>query len=118
MNTNKQYISLTFLCTAVYFISYVSRINLAAVMVDLVQTGFTTKQTAALALTDRSVSVDDPALAAEERLALVLGSEGDGLAESIIDSCNYTVRIPMSHGVDSLNVAAAAAVAFWELRIR
>lgn len=75
-------------------------------------------KTAALALTDRSVSVDDPALAAEERLALVLGSEGDGLAESIIDSCNYTVRIPMSHGVDSLNVAAAAAVAFWELRIR
>ena len=75
-------------------------------------------KTAALALTDRSVSVDDPALAAEERLALVLGSEGDGLAESIIDSCNYTVKIPMSHGVDSLNVAAAAAVAFWELRIR
>ena len=75
-------------------------------------------KTAALALTDRSVSVDDPTLAAEERLALVLGSEGDGLAESIIDSCNYTVRIPMSHGVDSLNVAAAAAVAFWELRIR
>ena len=75
-------------------------------------------KTAALALTDRSVSVDDPALAAEEHLALVLGSEGDGLADSVIESCDYTVKIPMSHGVDSLNVAAAAAVAFWELRIR
>ena len=75
-------------------------------------------KTAALALTDRSVSVDDPALASEERLALVLGSEGDGLADSVIAGCDYTVKIPMSHGVDSLNVAAAAAVAFWELRIR
>ena len=75
-------------------------------------------KTAALALTDRSISVDDPRLAAEERLALVLGSEGDGLKDSIIESCDYTVLIPMSHGVDSLNVAAAAAVAFWELRIR
>ena len=75
-------------------------------------------RTAALALTDWSISVDDPRLAAEERLALVLGSEGDGLKDSIIDACDYTVLIPMSHGVDSLNVAAAAAVAFWELRIR
>ena len=75
-------------------------------------------KTAALALTDRSVSVDDPTLASEERLALVLGSEGDGLSRAVIDACDYTVKIPMSHGVDSLNVAAAAAVAFWELRIR
>lgn len=75
-------------------------------------------KTAALALTDRSVSVDDPNLAAEDRLALVLGSEGDGLSEAVISACDHTVRIPMSHGVDSLNVAAAAAVAFWELRIR
>ena len=75
-------------------------------------------KTAALALTDRSISVDDPALASEERLALVLGSEGDGLSSAVIDSCDYTVKIPMSHGVDSLNVAAAAAVAFWELRLR
>ena len=75
-------------------------------------------KTAALALTDRSVSVDDPRLAEEERLALVLGSEGDGLSPAVIASCDYTVKIPMSHGVDSLNVAAAAAVAFWELRIR
>ena len=75
-------------------------------------------KTAALALTDRSVSVDDAALAAEPRLALVLGSEGDGLSDAVIEGCDYTVKIPMSHGVDSLNVAAAAAVAFWELRIR
>ena len=75
-------------------------------------------KTAALALTDRSVSVDDPALAAENRLALVLGSEGDGLSDAVLSACDYTVKIPMSHGVDSLNVAAAAAVAFWELRIR
>lgn len=75
-------------------------------------------RTAALALTDRSISVDDPALAAEDRLALVLGTEGDGLSPAVIDACDYTVLIPMSHGVDSLNVAAAAAVAFWELRVR
>jgi tRNA G18 (ribose-2'-O)-methylase SpoU len=75
-------------------------------------------KTAALALTDRSVSVDAPALAAENRLALVLGSEGDGLSDAVLSACDYTVKIPMSHGVDSLNVAAAAAVAFWELRIR
>ena len=75
-------------------------------------------KTAALALTDRSIPVDDPALAAEERLALVLGTEGDGLAPAVIEACDHTVLIPMSHGVDSLNVAAAAAVAFWELHIR
>ena len=75
-------------------------------------------KTAALAPTDRSVSVDDPRLAAEERLALVLGSEGDGHAPAVIEACDYTVKIPMSHGIDSLNVAAAAAVAFWELRLK
>lgn len=71
---------------------------------------------AAMALSDRSISIDDPALAAEDKLAIVLGTEGDGLAHGTIADCDYTVRIPMSHGVDSLNVAAAGAVAFWELR--
>ena len=75
-------------------------------------------KTAAMALTDDSVSIDDPALCAEERLAVVLGSEGDGLARTTIACCDYTVRISMSHGVDSLNVAAASAVAFWQLRFR
>ena len=75
-------------------------------------------KTAALALTERSIGVDDPILATEDRLALVLGSEGDGLSDAVIGQCDYTVKIPMSHGVDSLNVAAAAAVAFWELRVR
>ena len=75
-------------------------------------------RTAAMALSDDSVSIEDPALAAEEKLAVVLGSEGDGLAPSTIARCDYTVRIPMAHGVDSLNVAAASAVAFWELRAR
>lgn len=70
---------------------------------------------AAMALTDRSVSVKDPALNAEERLAVVLGTEGDGLANSTIEGCDYTVKIPMTHGVDSLNVAAASAVAFFQL---
>ena len=73
-------------------------------------------RTAALALRDDSVSVDEPALLAEEKLALVLGTEGDGLAAQTIAACDWTVRIPMSHGVDSLNVAAASAVAFWALR--
>ena len=73
-------------------------------------------KTAAMALSDRSISIDDPALAAEDKLAIVLGTEGDGLAYGTIADCDYTVRIPMSHGVDSLNVAAAGAVAFWELR--
>ena len=62
--------------------------------------------------------IDDEALAKEEKLAVVLGSEGDGLAQSTIANCDYTVKIPMYHGVDSLNVAAASAVAFWELRSR
>lgn len=71
--------------------------------------------TAAMALRDDSLSIDDPRLRAEEKLAVVLGSEGDGLTDTTIADCDYTVRIPMSHGVDSLNVAAASAVAFWEL---
>lgn len=72
-------------------------------------------KTAAMALNDDSVNLRDPRLAAEEKLAIVLGSEGDGLSSSTIADCDYTIRIPMSHGVDSLNVAAASAVAFWQL---
>lgn len=72
-------------------------------------------KTVAMALTDDSVGIDHPALQAEEKLAIVLGTEGDGLAASTIVGCDYTVKIPMAHGVDSLNVAAASAVAFWEL---
>lgn len=75
-------------------------------------------KTAAMALSDNSVSIDDPALCSEDRLAIVLGTEGDGLSASTIAGCDYTVKIPMSHGVDSLNVAAAGAVAFWQLRWR
>lgn len=74
--------------------------------------------TAAMALTDKSVSLDDECLKKETRLALVMGTEGDGLAHETIAQADYVVRIPMSHQVDSLNVAAAAAVAFWELRVR
>ena len=74
--------------------------------------------TCAMALRDDSYSIDDPALRAVEKLAVVLGTEGDGLANSTIAACDYTVKIPMAHGVDSLNVAAASAVAFWELRAR
>ena len=77
--------------------------------------GFTT---CALALKDDSLSIDDPRLRTCERLAMVLGTEGDGLCDTTIAQCDYTVRIPMAHGVDSLNVAAASAVAFWELRAR
>lgn len=73
---------------------------------------------AAMALSDDSVSIEDPRLLAEERLAIVLGTEGDGLAARTIAACDYTVRIPMAHEVDSLNVAAASAVAFWQLRAR
>ncbi|MDO4459283.1 MAG: RNA methyltransferase [Clostridia bacterium] len=73
-------------------------------------------KTSAMALTDNSVSIDDEALNSEEKLAIVLGAEGDGLSHSTIASCDYTVKIPMYHGVDSLNVAAASAVAFWQLR--
>ena len=75
-------------------------------------------QTAALALDHRSVSIEEPALARAGKLALLLGSEGDGLSPETIAGCDYTVRIPMFHQVDSLNVAAAAAVAFWQLRPR
>jgi len=75
-------------------------------------------KTAAMALSDRSVSIEDPALMAEDKLAIILGTEGDGLSPATIARCDYTVRIPMSHTVDSLNVAAASAVAFWQLRKR
>ena len=72
-------------------------------------------KTVAMALREDSYSIDDPELLAEEKLAVILGTEGDGLASQTIADCDYTVMIPMSHGVDSLNVAAASAVAFWEL---
>lgn len=75
-------------------------------------------QTVAMALSDRSVSIDDPVLARAERLAVILGTEGDGLSTHTIAECDYTARIPMCHGVDSLNVAAAGAVIFWQLRPR
>ena len=75
-------------------------------------------KTAAMALSDNSVSIDDPALMAEEKLAILMGSEGDGLTDVTIAACDYTVKIPMYHGVDSLNVAAASAVAFWQLRAK
>lgn len=73
-------------------------------------------RTVAMALTDRSVPIDDPTLSAEPRLAIIMGTEGDGLPQQVIETADYTARIPMSHNVDSLNVAAAAAVAFWQLR--
>lgn len=76
------------------------------------QLGF---QTAAMALREDSLRLDDPRLLAAERLAIALGTEGDGLADGSIESCDYTVCIPMAHGVDSLNVAAASAVAFYQL---
>ena len=75
-------------------------------------------RTAAMALREDAAPIDDPRLAAEEKLAIVLGTEGTGLARTTIADCDYTVRIPMQHGVDSLNVAAASAVAFWQLRAR
>ena len=84
-------------------------------MEQLRQLGF---KTAAMALEDDSVSIDDAALCAEEKLAIILGTEGDGLSSRTIADCDYTVRIPMTHDVDSLNVAAASAVAFWQLRPR
>ncbi|MDO5552053.1 MAG: RNA methyltransferase [Lachnospiraceae bacterium] len=74
-------------------------------------------QTAAMALSNDSISIEDPRLMSEEKLAIVLGTEGDGLAAATIADCDYTIRIPMSHGVDSLNVAAASAVAFWQLGV-
>lgn len=73
-------------------------------------------KTAAMALSDMSVRIDDPGLLAEDKLAIIMGTEGDGLSHRTIADCDYTVRIPMLHGVDSLNVAAASAVAFWQLR--
>ena len=79
---------------------------------ELKELGF---KTAAMALTDDSVSIDNEELLAEEKLAIVLGTEGDGLAKETIADCDYTVKIPMSHGVDSLNVAVASAVAFWQI---
>ena len=72
-------------------------------------------KTAAMALTDNSVSIDDKNVKSEEKLAIILGTEGEGLHQNTINSSDYTIKIPMSHGVDSLNVAAASAVAFWEL---
>lgn len=82
---------------------------------QLRQLGF---KTAAMALTENSISIDNPLLSAEPKLAIIMGTEGDGLAHQTIAEAEYTVRIPMSHNVDSLNVAAAAAVAFWELRTK
>lgn len=84
-------------------------------LTDLNQLGV---RTAAMALTENSVSIDHPSLTAEPKLAIVMGTEGDGLPKETIAEADYVVRIPMSHTVDSLNVAAAAAVAFWELRAR
>lgn len=75
-------------------------------------------KTVAMALDDKAISIEDPALCDEEKLAIILGTEGDGLAHSTIENCDYNVIIPMYHNVDSLNVAAASAVAFWQLRIR
>ena len=72
-------------------------------------------KTAAMALRDDTVSIDDPRLKEEKKLAIILGTEGDGLKKATIADCDYTVKIPMAHGVDSLNVAAAGAVAFWQL---
>ena len=84
-------------------------------LTDLNPLGF---RTAAMALTENSVSIDHPSLTAEPKLAIVMGTEGDGLPKETIAEADYVVRIPMSHAVDSLNVATAAAVAFWELRAR
>lgn len=75
-------------------------------------------KTAAMALTDQSVSIDDGTVASEVRLAIIMGTEGDGLPQETINGADYVIRIPMAHGVDSLNVAAAAAVAFWQLRAK
>ncbi|WP_196592928.1 TrmH family RNA methyltransferase [Pectinatus sottacetonis] len=75
-------------------------------------------KTVAMALNTNSISIEDKKLSAEKRLALIFGSEGYGLPSNIITACDYVVKIPMSHQVDSLNVAAASAVAFWQLRVR
>lgn len=94
------------------FLEKESSENTESYIEQLHQLGF---KTAAMALSDQAVSIDNPELMAEEKLAIVLGTEGEGLARSTISDCDYTVCIPMSHGVDSLNVAAASAVAFWQL---
>lgn len=75
-------------------------------------------KTMAMALTDKSIAIDSPLLAQEAKLAIIMGTEGDGLSKTIIEQADYTVRIPMHHHVDSLNVAAAASIAFWQLRIK
>ena len=75
-------------------------------------------QTAAMALSDNAISINDPVLQTVDKLAVVLGTEGDGLSPNTVADCDYTVKIPMYHGVDSLNVAAASAVAFWQLRVK
>lgn len=98
-NTDNKKIETAHLCNSSY-------------ITTLQKYGFTT---AAMALKEDSISIADPILKSTEKLAIVLGTEGEGLADSTIASCNYTVLIPMSHGVDSLNVAAASAVAFWEI---
>ena len=82
---------------------------------QLRQLGF---KTAAMALTDKSISLSDPILKQQDRLAVILGTEGEGLPPKTIEDADFTVRIPMYHQVDSLNVAAAAAVAFWELAVK
>ena len=87
--------------------------NTSSYVAKLQSLGF---KTAAMALTDDSVSIDHPKLMTEEKLAIILGTEGDGLSKTTIANTDYTVKIPMKHGVDSLNVAAAGALAFWELR--
>ena len=84
-------------------------------MPELRRRGFTT---VAMALREDSIALDGPEIAAADKLAVVLGTEGDGLFQSTIDSCDHTVMIPMAHNVDSLNVAAASAIAFWEIRTR
>ncbi|MDD4681420.1 MAG: TrmH family RNA methyltransferase, partial [Clostridia bacterium] len=75
-------------------------------------------KTIAMALSDTAISIDDPQLMGQEKLAIILGTEGNGLAPNTVALCDYTARIPMSHNVDSLNVAAASTVAFWQLRAR
>ena len=74
-------------------------------------------RTVAMALTEKSISIDNPILATEPKLAIVMGTEGDGLQNETINEADYVVRIPMANGVDSLNVAAASAIAFWQLRV-
>ena len=82
---------------------------------QLKELGFST---CAMALEDRSISIDDPILRQQERLAIIMGTEGDGLPQETIKGADFVVKIPMAYGVDSLNVAAAASVAFWEMRRR